>query len=64
MVVGIILGTIFVTSGLAFLIARAAEAEEPIIIDVPIDEIPPDEIDQIEIILPGNAEQLITQVGL
>ena len=67
MVVGVILGTIFVFSGLGFLIGKAAEAlaEEPPIIEIPIiEDVPPDEIEEIDVIIPGGGEVLITQVGL
>lgn len=67
MAVGIIIGSIFVFSGLGFLIGKAVEAiaEEPPIVEIPvIDEVPPEEIDQIDIIIPGNGEVLVTQVGL
>ena len=68
MVVGVIIGTIFVFSGLGFLIGRAVEAlavPPEVIIEVPvIEEIPPEEIEEIDIIVPGGAEVLITQIGL
>lgn len=65
MVVGIVLGTILGASALAFLIGRAVQAEVPIPPAEPpiIDDIPPDEIEEIDIIIPGGAEVLITQIG-
>ncbi len=66
MVVGIIIGSIFLLSGLGFLVGRAVEAvlpeEEVPVIEVPtIEEVP---IEEIEVIIPGNGEVLITQIGL
>ncbi len=68
MVVGIIIGSIFVFSGLGFLIGRAVEAiaapPDEIIVVPPIEDIPPEEIERIDVIIPGNGEVLVTQVGL
>ena len=64
MVVGIIIGALFIGAGLAFLVTREPQIVAVPIVVTPIDEVPIEDIDQVEVILPGNADQLITVIGV
>lgn len=65
MAIGIIIGSLFAIAGLGFLFSQTVKAE-PITptVAVPIDQVPIEDIDQVEIIIPGNSDQLITVIGL
>ena len=63
--VGILIGALFVGVGLAFVITREPQIVEAVpVVVTPIDEVPIEDIDQVEVILPGNSDQLITVVGV
>lgn len=61
----IIIAGIFGIAFAGFLVTRSVLAEpvEVPIEVIPIDEVPIEDIDQIEVIIPGNSETLITQIG-
>lgn len=62
---GIIIGSIAIGLGLVFLITREPQIVEAVPIDVtPIDEVPIEDIERVDVIIPGNSDQLITVIGV